>query len=95
MVFRAIFGTKHDRDIKKLRPLVRRINALEEGMQALDDASLKAQTPKLKEKLAQGAPLRDLIPESFATVREASRRTSACATSTSSSSAASCCSTGR
>ena len=74
MIFRAIFGTKHDRDIKKLRPLIAKINALEEGMRALGDEELKAQSPKLKERLASGEGLRSLIPEAFATVREASRR---------------------
>ncbi len=71
---RAIFGTKHDRDIKSMKPLVRTINELEATMSAMDDESLKAQTQKFKERLAAGESLDDLLPEAFATVREASKR---------------------
>ncbi|MDD4973506.1 MAG: preprotein translocase subunit SecA [Bacteriovorax sp.] len=69
-----IFGTKYDRDLKKLKPFVELINALEPKMQKMTDDELKAQTPKLKELLAKGTPSVDLLPEAFATIREASKR---------------------
>ena len=69
-----IFGTKYDRDLKKLRPFVDKINALESTMEKMSDEELKAQTPKLKAKIASGTPTIDLLPEAFATIREASKR---------------------
>lgn len=72
--FKKIFGTKHDRDIKALRPLVKTINDLEPSMQKMSDDELKAQTDLFKKRLAEGASLDDLLPEAFATVREASVR---------------------
>lgn len=71
---KLIFGTKYDRDLKKLRPFVDQINELEAKMQAMTDDELKAQTPKLKEQLANGVASLQLLPEAFATIREASRR---------------------
>lgn len=73
-VMKKIFGTKQDRDIKRLAPLVREINGLEEQMQKLSDEELKAQTPKFKNLLQNGSTLNDILPEAFATVREASKR---------------------
>ena len=58
-----------------MQPLVEQINALEPAMQALDDTEFKAQTTKLKTRLANGESLEALLPEAFATVREASVRT--------------------
>lgn len=72
--FKKIFGTKHDRDIKALRPLVKKINDLEAGMQKMSDEELKGQTDLFKKRLSEGATLEDLLPEAFATVREASVR---------------------
>ncbi len=69
------FGSKNDREIKRIMPIVDSINQLEPQMQAMSDDQLKAQTGKLKEMLAQGADLDDLLIEAFATVREASVRT--------------------
>jgi preprotein translocase subunit SecA len=69
-----IFGTKNEREIKKIRPLIAQINALEPEMQALDDAALAAKTVEFKERLEQGATLDDLLIEAFAVVREAGRR---------------------
>src|SRR5580692_10802313 len=69
-----IFGTKHDREIKKMRPIVAAINDLEPQMQALSNEDLAAQTVKFREQLAQGATLDDLLILAFATVREAGRR---------------------
>lgn len=69
-----LFGTKYDRDLKRLKPMVEKINALESKMAALSDEELKAQTPKLKELIAKGADPKTLLSEAFATVREASKR---------------------
>ncbi len=73
-VFKKVFGTKQDRDLKLLKPLLSQINGLEENIKKLSDEELKAQTPKLREQLANGATLYDILPEAFATVREASSR---------------------
>lgn len=73
-VFKKIIGTKHDRDIKAMRPLIRKINELEASLQALSDEELKQQTQKFRERLATGETLDALLPEAFATVREASVR---------------------
>jgi len=70
-----IFGTKNERDLKKLRPYVEAINALEPSIQKLTDAQLQAKTAEFKEKLRQGATLEDILVESFAVVREVARRT--------------------
>jgi len=67
-------GTKHEREMKRLRPRVEAINALEPALLNLTDAELAAKTPALREKLANGSPLDDLLHESFAVVREVSRR---------------------
>jgi preprotein translocase subunit SecA len=69
-----IFGTKYERDLKKMRPIVAEINALESEIQKLSDEELKAQTPKLKKLIQEGTPIEALIPEAFATAREASKR---------------------
>jgi preprotein translocase subunit SecA len=69
-----IFGSQNERILKKLNPLVDRINQLESGFQALDDDALKARTGDLKTRLANGEPLDDLMAEAFALVREASVR---------------------
>ncbi|MFX3675697.1 MAG: preprotein translocase subunit SecA [bacterium] len=71
---KAIFGTKHDRDIKAMKPLVKKINDLEPAMQAMEDTALQAQTQKFRQRLANGESLDQLLPEAFATVREASVR---------------------
>src|SRR5580698_807950 len=69
-----IFGTKHEREIKKMRPIIAAIDDLEPQMQALSNEDLAAQTVKFREQLAQGATLDDLMIPAFATVREAGRR---------------------
>jgi len=73
-VLTKIFGSKNDRELKRIRPTVERINELEPRFQALSDDELKAMTPRFKERLEAGEPLDDLLPEAFATVREAARR---------------------
>lgn len=70
-----IFGTKNDREVRKLQSIVEHINSLEAKIQALDDDGLKNQTVIFKNKIEQGATTKELLPEAFATVREASRRT--------------------
>ncbi|MGB9835217.1 MAG: preprotein translocase subunit SecA [Candidatus Saccharicenans sp.] len=70
-----IFGTKNERDLKKLQPYVAAINALEPQIQQLTDAQLQAKTAEFKEKLRQGATLDDILVEAFAVVREVARRT--------------------
>jgi preprotein translocase subunit SecA len=69
-----IFGSKNDRELKRLQPLVDRINELEPTMTALSDQDLAGQTALYRQRLAQGESLDDLLPEAFATVREAARR---------------------
>src|SRR5215470_9266386 len=75
LIFRSIFGTKHERDVKRMRPVVEAIGALEAGVQALSDDDLRARTGELRQRLADGAEPDDLLPEAFAAVREAARRT--------------------
>jgi preprotein translocase subunit SecA len=72
---RTIFGSSNDRVVRGMRKTVEAINALEPKIAALDDAALKARTPWLKERLAKGESLDDLLVDAFATVREAARRT--------------------
>src|SRR5258706_16062247 len=74
-IFRSIFGTKHERDVKRMRPVVAEIAALEPGLQALSDEALRHRTVELRQRLADGADLDDLLPEAFAAVREAARGT--------------------
>ncbi len=69
-----MFGTHSDRELKKIDKLVDRIEALEEEYKALSDEELKAQTPKLKARLAAGETTDDILPEAFATAREAAWR---------------------
>src|SRR5712692_318038 len=68
------FGTKHEREVKAMRPLVAAISDLEPRMKELSDAELAAQTVAFREQLAQGASLDDILIPAFATVREAGRR---------------------
>jgi preprotein translocase subunit SecA len=70
-----VFGSKNERDLKQLQPLVERVNALEPEIQAISDDQLKARTAAFRERLSRGEALDSLLPEAFATVREASRRT--------------------
>ena len=74
-VAKKIFGSSNDRYVKSLDKIVRKINALEPEIQALGDEQLQAQTEKLRARLDEGEELDDILPEAFATVREASVRT--------------------
>ncbi len=69
-----IFGTKHDREMKKLQPIVDQVNKLEAEIAALSDDQLKAKTPYLKARLAKGESTDSILPEAFAVCREASKR---------------------
>jgi len=69
-----IFGTKHERDLKKIYPIVERINALEREYQKLSDAELQGKTGEFKARIAAGAKVDDLLCEAFATVKNACRR---------------------
>src|SRR5260221_224724 len=65
-IFRSIFGTKHERDVKRMRPVVATIAALEPGLQALSDDALRARTTELRQRLADVAQVDDLLPEAYA-----------------------------
>ena len=69
-----VFGTYSERELKSIYPIVERIEALEDEYKALSDAELQAKTPEFKRRLADGETLDDILPEAFATVREASDR---------------------
>ena len=74
-LLRAIFGSRNDRLLKHYGKTVARINALEGEIAALADEALAAKTPEFRERLAKGETVDDLLPEAFAVVREASKRT--------------------
>ena len=69
-----IFGSKNERELKKLQPVVDQINSIEPTVQAMDDVQLAQQTIRFRERLANGESLEDILPEAFATAREASVR---------------------
>jgi preprotein translocase subunit SecA len=71
---KKIFGTQNERELKSINPIVNRINQLEKGIQALSNEELKAQTQKFKARLAAGETIDQILPEAFATVREAAWR---------------------
>jgi preprotein translocase subunit SecA len=70
----SLFGTANDRILRRLAPVVQRINSLEPSIQALDNDGLRQKTDQLREQIAQGKSLDDVLPEAFAVVREASAR---------------------
>src|SRR5499433_3947361 len=74
VLVRAVFGTKHERDAKRMRPAVESINALAPELERLSDAELRAKTDEFRKRLADGAALDDLLVEAFAACREAARR---------------------
>lgn len=73
-IFSKIFGTKQDKDLKRLYPLVEQVNAKESWAQALSDEQFPQQTELFKQRLANGETLNDLLPDAFALAREAARR---------------------
>ena len=74
-LIQIIFGSKNERDLKQVYPIIAEINSWEEKIRELSDDELKSQTTKFRTALAQGASLNDLLAEAFATVREAAWRT--------------------
>ncbi len=74
LIFRKVFGTKNDRELKSLRPRVRQINELESAVSKLRDDELRGKTIAFRERIDQGESLDSILPEAFAVVREASRR---------------------
>ncbi|MCT2529937.1 preprotein translocase subunit SecA [SAR92 clade bacterium H921] len=73
-ILKKIFGTSNDRELRSMRKVVAKINALEEGLTELNDEDLRAQTGLLRERLAAGETLEDVLPDAFAVVRETSNR---------------------
>jgi preprotein translocase subunit SecA len=73
-LLRKIVGSKNEREVRRLQPMVARVNDLEPSLRALPDDRLVAKTAELRERVAKGEPLEAVMPEAFATVREASRR---------------------
>ena len=71
---KSIFGDYSSRELKSIYPIVDKIEALGDEYKALTDAELQAKTPEFKERLANGETLDDILPEAFATVREAADR---------------------
>jgi preprotein translocase subunit SecA len=74
LILKKIFGSKNERELKRLAPLVDHINSLEPEYRDLSDAQLRGKTAEFKERLDNDEPLEDLLPEAFAAVREASTR---------------------
>ena len=73
-LLRKVVGSKNDREVKRMQRQVAQINALEPQLEALEDSALQARTEELRERLAAGESLDKLLPDAFATVREASKR---------------------
>ena len=73
-LFTKIFGTYSERELKSIYPVVDKIEAMADEYAAMSDAQLQAKTPEFKERLANGETLDDILPEAFATVREAAKR---------------------
>jgi len=74
-ILAKVIGTQNERDLKRIRPIVAGINAKEPEIQTLSDEQLRARTAELRQRVANGEPLDDLLPDAFAVVREAGRRT--------------------
>ena len=73
-ILKKLFGTKNDRELRRIEPLLSLINQLEPGLMALPDEALQAKTVEFRERYAKGETLNSLLPEAFAVAREASRR---------------------
>jgi preprotein translocase subunit SecA len=72
--FGKVFGTSNDRELKRLSPIVTEVNVLEPEISKLSDADLQAKTAEFRQRIANGQPLDELLPEAFAVVREAGKR---------------------
>ncbi len=73
-ILKKLIGTKNDREIKRLLPVIDRINSFEPAVSSLSDAELRGKTDEFRGRIVQGSALDDLLPEAFAVVREASKR---------------------
>lgn len=73
-IFNKIFGTYSEREIKRIMPIVKKVNSLEEIIEKLSDEELRQKTEEFKGRLKKGETLDDILPEAFAVVREASKR---------------------
>ncbi|MFR1709858.1 MAG: preprotein translocase subunit SecA [Clostridium sp.] len=73
-IFNKIFGTYSEREIKRIMPIVKKVNSLEESVEKLSDEELREKTEEFKGRLKKGETLDDILPEAFAVVREASKR---------------------
>ena len=73
-LFTKLFGTSSQRELKSIYPIADKVDALEDEYKALTDAQLQAKTPELKQRLANGETLDDILPEAFAACREAAWR---------------------
>jgi preprotein translocase subunit SecA len=74
-LLRKIVGTKHEREMKRMRPIVAAINELEPKIKALDDVGLRRKTFEFRDRLEKGARVDDILPEAFAVCREGAQRT--------------------
>ncbi len=74
-ILKKVFGTANERELKRIQVLVDKVNEFEAGISGLSDAALRAKTDEFKKRLDEGETLDDLLPEAFAVVREASKRT--------------------
>ncbi len=75
VLLKKIFGTKNEREMKRLWPLVEKINSFEPQIASLTDSQIKEKTPEFKHRIEEGETLDDILPEAFAVVREVSKRT--------------------
>ncbi len=73
-IVKKIVGTKNDRELKKLQPIVASVNALESTVASLTDEQLRSKTNEFRERIDQGASIDDLVAEAFAVVRETGKR---------------------
>ena len=73
-VLKKVFGTKHQREVKRMQPMVSAISALEPEIQKLSDAQLRGKTADFRQQLDNGAPLDDLMIPAYAVAREAAKR---------------------
>jgi preprotein translocase subunit SecA len=73
-ILKSVFGSKHDRDVKRVAPIVDEINRFFEGYSALSDEELRAKTGEFQQRLGSGETLEDLLPEAFGVVKETCRR---------------------
>lgn len=74
-ILKKIIGTKNERELRRIQPIVERINSLERDIEKLSDQALRAKTAEFKQRIRNGESLDDILPEAFSCVREAARRT--------------------